>query len=178
MSAWPMYGIVAEFDDPTVLVEAARAVKSRGYRRFEAYSPYPLEELNQIVPGIDPVPLLVLGGGFTGAIVAFGMQCYIAIVDYPINVGGRPLYSWPAFIPITFELTILFAACTAFLSVFWLAGLPLLHHPVFSLADFARTTQDRFFLCIESRDIKFSPEPTTEFLRSLNPLSVYEVNDE
>ncbi len=119
-----VYGVIAEFDDPTAFVEAARAVRKRGYRKFEAYSPYPIKDLFKIVPGGNPVPLIVLTGGVLGAATAWTMQYYIAAIDYPINVGGRPLYSWPAFVPILFELTVLLAALAAFFGTLYLCGFP------------------------------------------------------
>ena len=104
MSAQPVYGIALEFDAPAALVEAARAVRAKGFRKVKAYLPYPIEELDEILPGSNPVPLMVLIGGILGGLTALAMEYYIAVIDYPINVGGRPLNSWPAFIPITFEL--------------------------------------------------------------------------
>lgn len=177
MISSPIYGVVAEFDDPGKLVEAARAVREHGYKKFEAYTPYPIKELDEIVPGINPVPALVFLGGLTGAATAWIMQCYIAIIDFPINVGGRPLYSWPSFVPITFELTVLFAAGAAFFGMLWLAGLPLLHHPLFNLGRMARASKDRFFLCVEARDSKFDSGRVAQFLRHLEPLGVWEVEN-
>ncbi len=178
MSEKLLYGYAAEFEDPTQLVEAARATLDAGFRKFEAYSPYPIKELDEIVPGFNPLPFLVLVGGFLGAATAWAMQWYIAAYDFPINVGGRPLYSWPSFIPITFELTVLFAAGTAFFFSLALCGLPLVHHPMFSLPQFARISNDRFLLCIEARDRKFYPEDTAEFLAQFEPLDVWEIEEE
>ena len=118
-----LYGMVAEFGGPGELIEATRETRRQGYRAIEAYTPYPLEELDEILGGWNPVPLIVLLGGLTGAATAWAMEYYIAAIDYPINVGGRPLYSWPAFIPILFELTVLFASIAAFIgSLPWLLG--------------------------------------------------------
>lgn len=170
-----VYGVIAEFDDPTAFVEAARAVRKRGYRKFEAYSPYPIKDLFKIVPGGNPVPLIVLTGGMLGAATAWTMQYYIAAIDYPINVGGRPLYSWPAFVPILFELTVLLAALAAFFGTLYLCGFPRLHFPTFNLSEFARASTDRFFLCIQARDPIYDPQATTGFLNELGPIGVWQV---
>jgi hypothetical protein len=178
MSDLGIYGVVAEFGGPGELVKAAQAVRQRGYSKFEAYSPYPLNELDDIVPGMNLVPFMVFGGGVLGALTAWFMQYYIAAIDFPINVGGRPLFSWPAFIPITFELTVLFAACAAFFGMLWLCGLPLLHHPIFNLKEIGRASKDRFFLCVEARDLKFNPEKVRHLLWEMDPLGVWEVENE
>lgn len=170
-----LYGVALEFDSPAQLVEAAKAVRHKGFRRFEAYSPYPVKDLDDIVPGSDPVPRMVLTGGIIGGITALSLEYYIAVVDYPINVGGRPLNSWPAFIAITFELTVLFASVMAFLGTLWLAGLPLLHHPVFNLKEFARASSDRFFLFVEASDPVFQSAEVRESLRDLGALQVWEI---
>jgi hypothetical protein len=173
-----LYGYAAEFDDPTKLVEAARAIRAAGYKRFEAYSPYPVKELDEIVPGADPVAPIVLVGGICGAVTAWVMQSWIAIVDFPINVGGRPLYSWPAFVPITFELTVLFASLAAFFGTLALCGFPRPHHSMFNLAEFSRASNDRFFLCVESRDFRFNLTRTSELLGEFGPLEIWEVGKE
>ena len=173
-----LYGYVAEFDDPGKLVEAARAVRDSGYSKFEAYSPYPIRELEEIVPGWNPLAPVVLFGGLFGAACAWALQSYVAVFNFPINVGGRPLYSWPSFVPITFELTVLFAASAAFFGALWLCGFPRPHHPMFNLSEFARVTNDRFFLCIEARDRKFYPRDASEFLADLDPLEIWEVDQE
>lgn len=176
-SHW-LYGCVAEFKEPTQVVEAAQAARRAGYRRFEVYSPYHLKQLGDTVPAIDPIPFLVFCAGAVGAISAWVMMWYITCIDFPINIGGRPLYSWPSYIPITFELTVLFAAVTAFVSTLTLCGFPLPHHPLFSVPRFAHATNDRFFLCIESRDRKFNRDTTRNFLLGLNPMHVWEVENE
>jgi len=169
------YGLVAEFDNAHDLVEAARRVREEGYRRFEAYSPYPIKDLDEIVPGPNYVPLVVLICGFLGSAVAWSMQYYVAAIDYPINVGGRPLYSWPSFVPILFELTVLFAACGAFFGSFALCGFPRPNFPLFNLPRFAEVTSHRFFLCIERADPYYETNETAELLRSFHPLGVWEV---
>src|SRR5438270_8538133 len=170
-----VYGLVAEFDDPTIFVEAAKRIRKEGYRRFEAYSPYPIKDLFKIVPGHNPVPAIVFLAGLVGAATAWSMQYYIAAIDYPINVGGRPLYSWPAFVPILFELTVLLAAFGAFFGTLFLCGFPRLHFPLFNLSEFIRVSSDRFFLCVESRDPIFNPQLTASLLRELGPIGVWEV---
>lgn len=175
MSAHSVYGIALEFDSPAALIEAARAVRAKGFRKVEAYLPYPIEELDEILPGSDPVPLMVLIGGILGGLTALAMEYYIAVIDYPINVGGRPLNSWPAFIPITFELTVLFASIAAFAGSLWLAGLPLLHHPVFNLSEFDRVTNDRFFLIVEAKDPLFKDDSIRDSLWQLKALRIKEV---
>jgi hypothetical protein len=173
-----IYGCAAEFANPETLIDAVRRAREAGYRKVEAYTPYALEEMEELIPARNPLPAIVLFSGLLGTATAWVMQSGIAIWDYPINVGGRPLYSWPAFVPITFELTVLFAACGAFLAALWLCGFPLVHHPLFSVPQFARVTDDRFFLCIEAGDFKFSRENTFEFLSSLNPIQVWEIERE
>jgi hypothetical protein len=175
MSDAETYGMVAEFEDAAALVEAARETKQQGYRKFEAYSPYPIKDLDEIVPGWNLVPPVVLLGGLIGAATAWTMQYYIAAIDYPINVGGRPLYSWPSFIPILFELTVLFAGCAAFFGTLALCGFPRPHFPLFNSPEFAHASSNRFFLCIEKRDPIYSSELTGDFLRRLNPAGVWEV---
>src|SRR5690242_4289972 len=144
---------------------------------MEAYSPYPIEELSEIIPRINLLPAIVFAGGALGAATAWVMQYYIAAIDYPINVGGRPLYSWPAFIVITFELTVLFASISAFLGTLALCGFPRPHFPLFSVTRFRAASRDSFFLCIESRDLLFDSRKTAEFFESLEPLEVWEVED-
>ncbi|HXE15119.1 MAG TPA: DUF3341 domain-containing protein [Bryobacteraceae bacterium] len=172
-----VYGTVAEFDDPTALVAAADEAKKQGYRIMEAYSPYPIEDLHEIIPRHNFVPPIVLIGGLIGAATAWGMEYYIAAIDYPINVGGRPLYSWPMFIPILFELTVLFAGTFAFFGTLALCGFPRPHFPLFNLPEFSGVTSSRFFFCIEKRDPLYDSEGTASFLRSLNPIGVWEVED-
>jgi hypothetical protein len=177
MSDKRLYGMVAEFGGPSELIEAAREARERGYRAIEAYTPYPLEELDEILGGWNPVPLIVLLGGLSGAATAWAMEYYIAAIDYPINVGGRPLNSWPAFIPILFELTVLFASIAAFLGTLILCGFPRPHHALFDIFRFRAASRDAFFLCVESTDLIFEPEKTSEFLESLEPLEVWEVEN-
>lgn len=171
------YGVVAEFEDPADLVEAARAARERGYRRMEAYSPYPIRELDEVLPMWNLLPTVVFIAGVLGAFTAFYMEFFIAAIVYPVNVGGRPLNSWPAFIPIVFELTVLFASVAAFFAVWFFAGFPAPYHPLFRVPNFRRATDDGFFLCIEARDPRFDSGGTARFLQSLGPVSVWEVDE-
>jgi hypothetical protein len=171
-----IYGVMAEFDDPTAVVAATRRAYEEGYRRMDAYSPYPIEALSEAVgPHKERLPLIVLIGGIIGMIGGYGMQYYVSVMNYPLNVGGKPLHSWPAFIPITFETTVLGAAMAAIFGMLALNGLPEPYHPVFNAPNFALATRDRFFLVIESRDPKFDREATSSFLRSLGAQEVADV---
>ena len=167
---------MAEFDDASALVQAAHRAHHAGYRRMDAYSPFPIEELSEAIGFHHTnVPLVVLIGGLLGGLSGFLMQYWISAINYPVNVAGRPLNSWPAFIVVTFEMTILGAALFAVLGMLALNGLPMPYHPVFNVERFAFASKDRFFLCIEARDPKFDRKVTEEFLRSLNPRDVMEV---
>lgn len=172
----PMYGMMAEFETPTALVNAARAAHEHGYRRLDAYSPFPIEELSDVLHlHKNKLPFLVLCGGICGGLTGFLLQYYITVFFFPINVAGRPLNSWPAYIIITFELTILFAAITAVLGLLGLCGLPMPYHPVFNVPRFQAASRNRFFLCIESSDPLFDHDKTSEFLEKLEPREVSEV---
>jgi hypothetical protein len=172
----PIYGLMAEFDNPSDLVAAARKTYELGYRRINGYSPFPIEELSDAI-GFHKtgLPLLVLIGGIVGGLAGYLMQFYLSAVEYPINVGGRPYHSWPSFIPITFETTILGAALTTVLGMLALNGLPQPYHPVFNAPRFALATRDRFFLAVEARDPLFEYEKTKEFLQTLGPREVFDV---
>ena len=170
------YGLMAEFDDVNSAVAAARKVYAEGYRRINAYSPYPVEELSEAI-GFHKnwVPPIVFIGGVTGCLAGFAMIYWMNAIDYPLNVGGRPLVSLPAWIPIMFELTILFAAFSAVIGMILMNGLPRPHHPVFNLPSFARATTDRFFVCIKSDDPRYDHERTKTFLASLGAREVSDV---
>ena len=171
-----LYGISAEFESPSALVAATRAAHDKGYRKLDAYSPFPIEELNDVLHlHRNKLPLIVLLGGITGGITAYLMQYYITVWDFPINIGGRPLHSWPSYIIITFELTVLFAAISCVLGLLALCGLPMPYHPMFNVPRFASASRNQFFLCIESADPMFDPTRTAEFLESLEPKEVSEV---
>ncbi|TAH37483.1 MAG: DUF3341 domain-containing protein [Planctomycetota bacterium] len=167
---------MAEFDDPDALLAAARAARDAGYRRMEAYTPQPVHGLTEAL-GRRPtrLPWIVLGGGLAGAVAGFGLQYWINVVAYPLNIGGRPLNSWPAFIPPTFETTVLFSAGTAVVAMLALNKLPMPYHPVFNVKEFERASTDRFFLCIEAGDPLFHHKHTRTFLLGLEPLRVQEV---
>lgn len=171
-----LYGLMAEFDKPGQLVAAAERARKEGYHKMDAYAPFPVEGLADAL-GFrrTRVPLIALIGGLTGCIGGYYMQYWIAKIDYPLNVGGRPLNSWPAFIPVTFELTVLGAALFAVLGMLALNGLPMPHHPVFNAPRFALATRDRFFLCIEAADPKFDLTNTKRFLESMQCREVSEV---
>ncbi len=171
-----LYGLMAEFSDPTEVVAAARKVREAGYRRIDAFSPYPLEALTEALDlRHSRLPLLVLLGGVTGLVAGYGLEYWASVIEYPMNIGGKPFHSWPAFIPPAFETTILFAAVTAVLGMLALNGLPEPYHPVFNVPSFALATKDRFFICIEASDPKFDPDRTWSFLVSLGPRVVSEV---
>ena len=172
----PIHGLMAEFDDVQQLIEAARRTREAGYRDYDAYTPIPVEELAEVMHAHDTrLPWLVLVGGILGGLGGYALQYWTSVIDYPINVGGRPLHSWPAFIPPTFETTILGAALFCVLGMLALNGLPMPYHPVFNVPRFALSSRDRFFLCIEARDPIFHPEATRRFLERFGPREVTEV---
>jgi hypothetical protein len=167
---------MAEFDTPEALVAAARSAFAAGFRKMDGYSPFPVDGLAEALGFHHTrVPLIVLIGGILGCLGGFFLQYWVSVIDYPINVGGRPLNSWPSFIPVTFEVTILIAALSAFLGVLALNGLPMPYHPVFNVDRFELASRNRFFLCIESGDPKFDREGTRRFLESIEAQGVYEV---
>ncbi len=171
------HGLLAEFVAPDAVVAATKAAHDAGYRRMEAYAPFPVEGLAEAL-GFHhtKLPLVVLAGGIAGCAGGIFMQYYASAVDYPVNIGGRPLASWPAFVPVTFELTILVAALAAVLGMLALNGLPQPYHPVFNAPSFALATKDRFFLCIEATDPMFDRVATRRFLESLGAREVSEVD--
>ena len=171
-----MYGLLAEFPSADALCAAARHARDNGYTRVEAYSPFAIEGLDDIV-GADKgwIAPLTLVGGILGGAGTYFLQWYAAVVDYPINIGGRPLHSWPAFIPATFEITILGAAVAAVLAMLVLNGLPRLYHPLFEVEEFELASRNRFFLCLPARDPVFAPCPARDLLEELHPLLLREV---
>jgi len=173
-----LYGLMAEFSDPGELVAAARQAHEAGYRHLDAYTPFPIEALSEAM-GMhrNLLPPIVLAGGITGLLTGIGLQYWTSVIDYPINVGGRPFFSWPSFIPVTFELTILFAAFATVFGMLALNGLPMPYHPVFAAPRFALASRDRFFLCIEATDPKFDRDDTWRFLQRMQPRQVSEVEN-
>lgn len=173
-----LFGLMAEFSEHDQVLEAARRAYTAGYRRMDAYSPFPVEGLAEALGHESTsVPLFTLVGGMAGGLGAYFMQWYAMGHLYALNVGGRPLNSWPNFIPITFELTVLIAAFAAVISMLLLNRLPQVHHPVFNVPEFRRASIDRFFLCIEAADPKFDLSGTARFLQTLQPAKVTEVRE-
>jgi hypothetical protein len=176
MSEHALYGLLAEFPSAESLCAAVRHVRARGWTKVEAYSPFAIEGLDEIVKAekgwIAPITLL---GGILGGAGTYFLQWYAAVVDYPINIGGRPLNSWPAFIPATFEITILGAALAATVAMLALNGLPRLYHPLFEVEEFELASRNRFFLCLPARDPVFAPGPARDLLEALHPLLLREV---
>lgn len=172
----PIYGLVAEFDTPTEIVVAARQAHEQGYRKMDAYSPFPVEGLSEAI-GFhkDNVALICLVGGILGLVTAYALQYWVSVISYPVNVAGRPLHSWPAFIVVCFEMTVLFGGLAAAFGMLAMNGLPMPYHPVFNVPRFAFATKDRFFLCIEATDPQFDRDMTQRFLESLHPKDVSEV---
>lgn len=167
---------MAEFDSPEALLTAARRAFTAGFRRMDAYSPFPVDGLAEAIGFPHTrVPLIVLIGGLIGCLGGFYLQYWVAVIDYPINIGGRPFNSWPSFIPVTFELTILIAALSAFFGVLALNRLPMPYHPVFNVERFELASRNRFFLCIEASDSKFDLDHTRRFLDEIGSLGTYEV---
>ncbi len=171
-----LYGLAAEFETPEELLEAVRNARRAGYRQMDGYSPFPIDGLAQALAyGWTPVPLIVLVAGIAGGIGGYLLQWWSSTADYPINVGGRPLHSWPAFLPITFELIVLTASLIGLAALFILNGFPRPYHPMFNIEAFAQATSNRFFLCIEATDARFDDEATRAFLRGMSPMEVYDV---
>jgi len=172
----PIYGVMAEFENPSALVNAARAAREKGYRKLDAYSPFPIEELTDALHlHHNKLPMIVLIGGICGGILGYLLQYYVTVIYFPINIAGRPLHSWPSYIVITFEMTILLAALSCVLGLLALCGLPMPYHPVFNVPRFALASRNRFFLCIQAGDPLFDKDKTCEFLETLEPREVSEV---
>lgn len=171
-----LYGVMAEFDNPEALLAACNRAREAGYKRMDAYTPFPVEDLSAALGIRDKsVPLITLIGGFLGCFSGFGLLYFCTVVDYPLNIAGRPLFGWPSFLPITFELTVLFASLIGTGSMIVLNGLPMPYHPTFNVPQFERASSDRFFLCIETTDPLYHRAETTRFLEGLAPLSVSDV---
>ena len=173
-----IYGLLAEFDTPTELVAAAERVRDAGYKKTDAFSPFPLHEIDEAL-GIKRsiLPFLVLGGGITGLLSGIILQWFVHVYDYPLIVGGRPFFSLPSFIPPSYELTILLAAFTAVFGMLALNGLPQPYHPVFNAPRFELASREKFFLAIETADAKFEHDDTTQFLKGLEAREVFDVEE-
>jgi hypothetical protein len=171
-----LYGLMAEFESAEGLMAAAHSAREAGYTKMDGYSPFPIEELDEAL-GFKKswLPAFVLLGGLAGVATGYGLQYWISVIDYPILVGGKPYHSWPAFIPVTYELMILFASFAAVIAMFALNGLPMPYHPVFNVDRFSMASNDRFFLCIEAADPKFDPVGTKNFLEQCYPTHISEV---
>jgi hypothetical protein len=166
----PIHGLLAEFMTAQEILEATRRARLEGYRNMDAYTPYPVEGLPaELSLPRTRVPVVVLVGGIVGALTGYLLQYWAMALNYPFNAGGRPYHSWPAFIPITFEMIVLVAALAGVLGMFFLNGLPEPYHPLFHVPRFAHASQDRFFLCIEATDPRFDRVATRQFLESLRP---------
>ena len=176
MSEPRLYGILAEFDSPTELTHAAHAAHEAGYRRMDGYSPFPIEELPEALGKPKTrMAYIVLAGGLVGCFGGYLLQYWSAAIAYPLNIGGRPFHSWPAFIPVTFECTVLGASLFGVFGMLAVNGLPRPHHPLFAMPRFGLATRDRFFLCIEARDRKFDRQGTAQFLADLHAHDIVEV---
>lgn len=171
-----VYGLLAEFDSPSEILTATRRAYTEGYRRMDAYTPMPVHDLADAL-GMKrtAVPFITLLGGILGGGTAYALQWWINTIAYPINIAGRPLHSWPSFIVVTFEMTVLFAGLAAFLGSLAMNGLPMLHHPIFNSPEFAAASRDKFFLCIEATDPRFDRTDTERFLQTLNARAITEV---
>ena len=164
----PLYGLVAQFDAPADLIKAAHAVHAEGYTKVDAYTPYPMEEVIEALHlGHSQLPKLVLAGGIAGLVGGWGLQYWSSVIEYPLNIGGRPFNAWPAFVVPAFETTVLLAALSAVVGMLLLNGLPRPYHPVFNAPSFATASRDRFFICIEAKDPKFDRAATRQFLEGL-----------
>ena len=176
MKAEPLYGVMAEFDNPTDLVHAAKGAYDAGYRNMDTYTPYPLEEAAEAVGAHhNRVPLVTLTGALLGMIGGYSLEYWVSAINYPINAGGKPFHSWPAFVPVTFECAVLGAALACVFGMLALNGFPQPYHPVFNAPNFTSASRDKFFLCIESQDPHFSLGDTRKFLEGYHPELVSEV---
>ncbi len=168
-----IYGLLASFVSPEALVRAAHRATESGYTKVDAYSPFPLDALSDALGFRKTrLPWFVFMTGIVGACAGYGLQYYCTVIAYPLNIGGRPLHSWPAFIPVTFETTILFASLAAVLGMLVFNRLPQPYHPLFNVPEFSLASRDRFFLCIEATDPRFDPDACYAFLESLEPLKI------
>lgn len=175
IDAADLFGLLAEFDSPGRLLSAARQVGQAGYRRAEAYTPFPVHGLTEAL-GKRPtrLPLLTFAGGLLGAAAGYSLQYWSSVIEYPMNIGGRPYHSWPAFMPVVFELAVLGAALFSVLGMLALNGLPMPYHPVFNVPQFKLASRDRFFLLLPAADPRFDRQRSRELLESFRPLAIHE----
>lgn len=177
-TASALHGVMAEFASPEELLAAVNRTREAGYRNMDAYSPFPIHGMDEALAlPKTRIPLIVLLGGLAGLALGFGLQYWVSAIDYPIMVGGKPYASWPAFVPVAYELTILLAGLAGGIGMLALNGLPMPYHPVFNVERFSLAATDRFFLCIEATDPKFDREETKNFLEKLHPYQVHEVEE-
>jgi hypothetical protein len=173
----PFYGLMAEFDSAQALIDAADKVRRAGYTKADAFSPFPIHGLAEALGFKERhVAPIVLAAGITGGLAGYGLEYWTQVIDFPMNIGGRPFHSWVSFIPPAYEVTILFAAFSAVIGMLALNGLPQPYHPVFNVPRFERASQDGFFLAIEASDPKFDADATKQFLSSLHPREVVQVD--
>jgi len=171
-----LYGLLAEFDTPTELVDAANTVREAGYTKTDAFSPFPIHDIDEAL-GIKRsiLPIMVFFGAITGLLLGVSLQVFVHYIDYPLNVGGRPYLSWPSFVPPSYELTILLAGFTAVFGMLLLNGLPRPYHPVFNIERFGLASREKFFLLVEATDPKYDYDETKALLSSMNPQEVFDV---
>ena len=175
-SDMPLFGLMAEFDSAEALVEGARRMYAEGYRKLDTYSPFPIEPAWEAIGAHDTtLQKLVLGGGILGCLGGFGLCYWVSVIAYPLNIGGRPYNSWPSFIPVTFETTILVASLTAVVGMILLNGLPMPYHPVFNVKRFSLASSESFFLTVEADDPKFDRRRTLDFMKGIGAREVNEV---
>ncbi len=172
-----IWGVMAQFSTPEDVVAAAEKAFAAGYRKMDAYSPHPIEGLAEAMgKARTRIPLLVLMAGITGLFAGYGLEFFVSVIDYPLNIGGRPLNSIPSFVPVAYECTILFASLMSALGMLAINGFPMPYHPVFNVPEFARGAScDKFFLCLEATDPKFTPEGARSFLNTLKSEGVHDV---
>ena len=171
-----LYGLLAEYKTPGELLSAARAARQAGYKQMEAYSPFPVHGLTHALGQVPTkLPILTLVGGALGAFSGYALEYWVSVINYPVNIGGRPMHSWPAFLPVTFEMAVLGAALFSVFGMLALNGLPMPYHPVFNVPQFKLASRDRFFLCIEATDKRFDRAATRGFLETTRPMGIYEV---
>lgn len=176
MTEQKLYGYLLEFRRVADLATGAERLRNQGYTRLEAFTPFPVPELDDIlVPSRDPIPFIMLIAGVIGGLGGYGIQYYTAVIDYPILSGGKPMHSWPAFIPVTFELTILFAAFAGFLACWWSSRLPQLNHPLFDATDFDLASRDRFFLLLRTDDKDFDQHRSMDDMKNVSPVHIHPV---